>query len=321
MATWPFLATPRCRSVGIMTLRPFRMIDVFPSSTPHSGNPLAVVLDAEGLTTAQMAAFAAWTNLSECTFALAPTDPRADYRVRIFSLTTELLFAGHPTLGTARAWLDAGGVPRTPGRVVQECGVGLVPVRIGGSLDGAEFVVSAEPTLAFAAPPLIRSGPVEPADLDVVLSVLGVSAAAVVEAAWIDNGPGWVGVLLADADAVLALEPNLAARSGRVGSEQWSIGAVGLYGPRFDEHSGDAALEIRGFFNDGGGPLREDPVTGSLNASVAQWLTGAGRVTAPYVARQGARVGRDGRVHVSEAEGEFWIGGRAVVTARGGVEV
>ncbi len=278
-----------------MTTRPFRMIDVFPSATPQSGNPLAVVLDAEDLTTEQMAAFSAWTNLSECTFVLPPTDPQADYRVRIFSLTTELPFAGHPTLGTARAWLDAGGVPRTPGRVIQECGVGLVPVRID------------DDTLAFAAPPLIRSGPVDRGDLAVVLSVLGVTPADVVDAAWIDNGPGWLGVLLKSADAVLALEPDLRARAG-----QQSIGAVGLY-----PEGADAAIEVRAFFNDGGGPLREDPVTGSLNASLAQWLTGSGRVKAPYQARQGAKVGRDGRVQVTEAEGELWIGGRAVVTVSG----
>jgi len=284
-----------------MTTRPFRMIDVFASGAPQSGNPLAVVLDAEGLTTEQMAAFSAWTNLSECTFVLPPTDPGADYRVRIFSLTTELPFAGHPTLGTARAWLDAGRVPRTPGRVVQECGVGLVPVRIAEPVDGAD------PTLAFAAPPLIRTGPVDDADLAVALSVLGVGLADVVEARWIDNGPGWLGVLLESADAVLALEPDLTARAG-----QHSIGVVGLY-----ERGADAALEVRGFFNDGGGPLREDPVTGSLNASVAQWLTSAGRVSAPYVARQGAGVGRDGRVSVTEAEGQLWIGGSAMVTVTG----
>ena len=252
-----------------MTTRPFRMIDVFPSATPQSGNPLAVVLEAEGLTTevlttAQMARFSAWTNLSECTFVLPPTDPGADYRVRIFSLTTELPFAGHPTLGTARAWLDAGGVPRTPGRVVQECGVGLVPVRIDGD------------ALAFAAPPLIRSGPVDDADLAVALSVLGVGADDVVAAEWIDNGPGWLGVLLSSADAVLALEPDFGPRAG-----QQSIGVVGLYPDGVDNDGADAAIEVRAFFNDGGGPLREDPVTGSLNASVAQWLTGSGRVKAP----------------------------------------
>jgi predicted PhzF superfamily epimerase YddE/YHI9 len=234
------------------------------------------VQDAEGLTTEQMARFSAWTNLSECAFVLAPSDPAADYRVRIFSLTTELPFAGHPTLGTARAWLDAGGVPRTPGRVVQECGVGMVPVRID------------DDALAFADPPLVRSGQVDDADLAVALSVVGV-----------------------DADAVLAVEPDLASRVG-----QWSIGVVGQYGP-----GSDAALEVRAFFNDSGGPLREDPVTGSLNASIAQRLTATGRVEAPYTARQGARMGRDGRVHVAHIEGESWIGGWAVVTASGVVDL
>jgi PhzF family phenazine biosynthesis protein len=286
------------------------MIDVFASDAPLTGNPLAVVLDAEGLTTEQMAAFSAWTNLSECTFVLPPTDPAADYRVRIFSLTTELPFAGHPTLGTARAWLDAGGVPRTAGTLVQECGVGLVPVRI------TEPVENAAPTLAFAAPPLIRSGPVDDADLAVALSILGVTPADVVAAEWIDNGPGWLGVLLSSADTVLALEPDLTPRAG-----QQSIGVVGLYPGGFDNNSADAAIEVRAFFNDGGGALREDPVTGSLNASVAQWLTSTGRVKAPYVARQGVRVGRDGRVAVTEGEGGLWIGGRAVVTASGVVDL
>jgi len=297
-----------------MTIRPFRMIDVFPSATPQSGNPLAVVLDAgdlaaEGLTTEQMAAFSAWTNLSECTFVLPPSDPAADYRVRIFSLTTELPFAGHPTLGTARAWLDAGGVPRTPGTVVQECGVGLVTVRIDDSADG-------DAPLAFAAPPLIRSGPVDEADLAVALDVLVVAPVDVVEAAWIDNGPGWLGVLLRDADAVLGLEPDTTPRA-----RQHSIGVVGLYTVGFGKDAPGAAIEVRAFFNDGGGPLREVPVTGSLNASVAQWLTGSDRVKAPYVARQGARVGRDGRVSVTEAEGQLWIGGRAVVTVTGEVQI
>jgi PhzF family phenazine biosynthesis protein len=286
------------------------MIDVFASATPQSGNPLAVVLDAQGLTTEQMAAFSAWTNLSECTFVLPPVNPEADYRVRIFSLTTELPFAGHPTLGTARAWLDAGGVPRTPGTVVQECGAGLVPVRCSDSTTGDES------TLAFAAPGLFRSGPVNDADLTRARSILGVSEADVIDAAWIDNGPGWLGVLLTDADAVLALEPDLGARDG-----QQSIGVVGVYGAGIDGSTADAVLEVRAFFNDGAGPLREDPVTGSLNASVAQWLTATGRVTVPYEARQGTRVGRDGRVQVSEAEGELWIGGRAVVTVSGDVEV
>jgi len=239
---------------------------------------------------------------------LPPTDPAADYRVRIISLTTELPFAGHPTLDTARAWLDAGGVPRTPGRVVQECGVGLVPVRID------------DDALAFADPPLIRSGLVADADLAVALSVLGVKPADVVEAAWIDNGPGWLGVLLSSADAVLALEPDFGPRAG-----QQSIGVVGLYGAAFEnggfqKKSADAAIEVRVFFNDGGGPLMEDPVTGSLNTSVAQWLTSTGGVTPPHVTRQGTGVGRDGRAQVTEAEGGLWIGGSLVVVAVGLVQ-
>ncbi|WP_061962643.1 PhzF family phenazine biosynthesis protein [Demequina aurantiaca] len=284
-----------------MATFPFCMVDVFPSDVAFSGNPLAVVLDAEGLSTAQMAAFSAWTNLSECTFVLPPTDPGADYRVRIFSLTAELPFAGHPTLGTARAWLDAGGVPLAPGRAVQECGVGLVPVRI----DDQE--------LAFAAPPLVRSGAVDDADLADALAILGVKESEVVESRWVDNGPGWLGVLLSSADAVLALDPDLAARAG-----QRSIGAVGLHDEDSEAH---AAIEVRGFFNDGGGPLREDPVTGSLNASIAQWLTATGRLSAPYVARQGTMLGRDGRVRVTEGDGDLWIGGNVVARVSGNVDL
>lgn len=279
-----------------MTTRPFRQVDVF-GSAPLLGNPLAVVLDAQGLSTEEMAAFSAWTNLSECTFVLPPSTPDADYRVRIFSLTTELPFAGHPTLGTARAWLDAGGVPRVAGSIVQECGVGLVPIRHD------------EPTLAFAAPPLRRSGAVDDLYLAQVADALGLDVAEVVDAQWIDNGPGWVGVRLESADAVLAVEPDASPRKG-----QWSIGVVGAYPP-----GGDAAIEVRAFFNDGGGVMREDPVTGSLNASVAQWLVGSGVIAAPYVARQGAALGRDGRVSVAAGDAELWIGGHADVVVRGEV--
>ncbi len=279
-----------------MITRQFRQVDVF-GSAPLLGNPLAVVLGADGMTTEQMAAFSAWTNLSECTFVLPPTTPDADYRVRIFSLTTELPFAGHPTLGTARAWLDARGVPRVAGRIVQECGVGLVPIR------------HEEPTLAFAAPPLRRTGPVDDAYLDQVVAALGLTRADVVDAQWIDNGPGWVAVRLASADAVLAVVPDPSPREG-----QWSIGVVGSHAPGFD-----AAIEVRAFFNDGGGVMREDPVTGSLNASLAQWLVGSGSLAAPYVARQGTALGRDGRVSVSEGEGDLWIGGKADIVVRGEV--
>jgi PhzF family phenazine biosynthesis protein len=283
--------------------RPFRQVDVF-GSGPFSGNPLAVVHDADDLTDEQMARISAWTNLSECTFLVSTTQPGADYRVRIFAGRSELPFAGHPTLGTARAWLDAGGVPAVPGRIVQECGVGLVTVREegGGGEGGVE--------LAFEAPGLQRSGPLTDAELDDVLAVLGLRADDVVEARWIDNGPGWIGVLLPDVDAVLAVRPDVARRPGT-----WSIGVVGLHP---EETANKARIEVRGFFADGDGPMIEDPVTGSLNASVAQWLLESGRVEAPYVAAQGRMVGRAGRVAITTDEaGAVWVGGAAVVAVRG----
>lgn len=300
-----------------MVTRSFRQVDVF-GSGPFSGNPLAVVLDADGLSSEAMARISAWTNLSECTFVLPPTQPGADYRVRIFSLTTELPFAGHPTLGTARAWLDAGGVPATPGRIVQECGVGLVPVREIGD------------DLAFAAPALLRSGPVEAGALADVVAILGIEPDDVVEARWIDNGPGWLGVLLRDAEAVLAVEP--AMTTPRSADQQaWAIGVVGPHPTVPDDDDdgaaddGAPAIEVRAFFTDGTSPLIEDPVTGSLNASVAQWLLGSGRVSAPYTAAQGSRAGRDGRVRItrdgeSDADGgAIWVGGSAVVVIAGAI--
>ena len=284
-----------------MTSRAFRQIDVF-GSGPFTGNPVAVVLGADDLDTEEMKRISAWTNLSECTFVLQPTDPAADYRVRIFSLTTELPFAGHPTLGTARAWMDAGGVPATPGRLVQECGVGLVPLRVDA--DGT--------TLAFAAPALIRGGEVEADVLADVVAILGIDAADVVTAEWIDNGPGWIGVLLRDAEAVLAVAPDR-SRASRTGA--WSIGVVG---PHTDGRP--EAIEVRGFFSDGDSPLIEDPVTGSLNASIAQWLLRTERVRTPYTAIQGTRVGRDGRVQITQDDGDVWVGGTTTVAISGHIE-
>jgi PhzF family phenazine biosynthesis protein len=275
--------------------RPFRQIDVF-TDQPYRGNPLAVVLDGDDLTTDEMQRFANWTNLSETTFLLppsgAPSQPRADYRVRIFTPSTELAFAGHPTLGSCRAWLDAGGQSADAGVIVQECDAGLIPIRRDGD------------RLAFAAPPLRRSGPVEPMLVDQLVDVLGISRGAIVDCAWIDNGPGWVGVLLASADEVLALHPSFASLD---------IGVVGPY-----PTGGPFALELRAFFPKDGA-LAEDPVTGSLNASVAQWLLGSGRVEAPYVASQGTVLGRAGRVHVSVADEQIWIGGDTVVCVAGTV--
>ncbi|WP_062528813.1 PhzF family phenazine biosynthesis protein [Demequina rhizosphaerae] len=278
-----------------MTTHPFRQVDVF-GSGPFTGNPVAVVLDAEGLTDEQMATISEWTNLSECTFVLPPTTPEADYRVRIFTLRKELPFAGHPTLGTARAWLDAGGVPRDPALVVQECGAGLVPVRREGG------------TLAFAAPPTVRSGPVDEAELARYRDELGLAPEDVVASRWVDNGPGWVGLLLRDAEAVLAIEPTVTA------GERF-IGVAGPHAP-----GGEAAIEVRAFFTGGDGPLREDPVTGSLNASLAQWLTEEGILAAPYVAAQGTAMGRAGRVTVDAADGELWIGGATDVAITGTIE-
>lgn len=278
--------------------RRFRQVDVF-APEPCTGNPVAVVLDAEGLDVDEMRRISSWTNLSECTFVVAPEDPAADYRVRIFSLDTELPFAGHPTLGTARAWLDAGGSPATPDLVVQECGAGLIPVRIDGEV------------LSFAAPPLVRSGPVDPDELDEVLAVLGADPATVVAAQWLDNGPGWVVVLLDSAATVLALRPDLGGRAGR-----WDIGVVGP-----TAGSDDAALELRAFFSDGNGPLREDPVTGSLNAGVGQWLLGTGVVRSPYVARQGTALGRRGRIEVVAEGKNVWIGGRTHVVVSGRIDL
>jgi PhzF family phenazine biosynthesis protein len=273
--------------------RRFAQVDVF-TAEPLLGNPVAVVLDAEDLATEEMAAFARWTNLSETTFVLPPEDPGADYRVRIFTPVLELPFAGHPTLGTAHAWLEAGGEPAAPGTVVQECGVGLVVVRRGERL-------------AFAAPPLVRSGPAEPDILAEVADVLGLAPDDLLAVEWVDNGPGWVAALLSDAEAVLAVRP----RTGEL-----DVGVVGLH-----PDGSPQAIEVRAFFPKDG-VLVEDPVTGSLNASVAQWLLGSGRLDAPYVAAQGSALGRAGRVHVDrDADGTIWVGGDTLTVIGGHVHL
>jgi PhzF family phenazine biosynthesis protein len=272
--------------------RPFVQVDVF-TTTPYTGNPVAVVLEAEGLETAEMQRFAHWTNLSETTFVLPPTTPEADYRVRIFTPVAELPFAGHPTLGTCHAWLSARDSERV--EVVQECGAGLVKVR--RTADG----------LAFAAPPLLRSGAVEESLVQHIAGVLGIDRAEIVDAEWADNGPGWVAVLLPSADAVLALRP---------GFVDLDVGVVGPYPPGSPE-----AFEVRAFFPKDGSTV-EDPVTGSLNASLAQWLLNTGRATAPYVASQGTALGRSGRVHVSvDADRTIWVGGGTVTCVVGEVEL
>ncbi|QCX27782.1 PhzF family phenazine biosynthesis protein [Nocardioides jishulii] len=266
----------------------FSQVDVF-SPDPWGGNPVAVVHGADDLDDAQMAAFARWTNLSETTFLLAPRAPGADYRLRIFTIEGELPFAGHPTLGSAHAWLEAGGVP-SGDDVMQECGVGLVTVR-------------RRDVLAFAAPPLLRSGEVEADVKERVLTALRVGAREVEDLQWIDNGPGWIGVLMRDADAVLGVRPDVAALEGL------AVGLAGLHAP-----GGECAVEVRALFG-----TTEDPVTGSLNAGLAQWLVGAGVLPQTYVARQGTVLGRTGRVHVERRDGEYWVGGATRTSVRGTV--
>jgi len=274
------------------SVREFRQVDVF-TDRPLLGNPLAVVHAAEGMSEVQMQRFARWTNLSETTFLLRPTDPRADYRVRIFTTEEELPFAGHPTLGSAHAWLEAGGVPAGE-RVVQECGVGLVEVRRDRG------------RLAFAAPPVIRSGPLEEELAARIAAGLRIDRSEIVDLAWADNGPGWIAVRLASAEEVLALRPSLADLPGKVG-------VVGPY-----PEGAECAVEVRAFVT-GEAAGVEDPVTGSLNASLAQWLAG-GVLPPSYVAAQGTVVGRRGRVYVETgSDGTIWIGGDTRTTVRGTV--
>ena len=274
--------------------RRIRQVDVF-GATPYAGNPVAVVLDGEDLTTEQMQRFAHWTNLSETTFVLEPSAPEADYRVRIFTPVAELPFAGHPTLGTCHAWLTADGGSDGRDEIVQQCEAGLVPVR-------------RTPTgLAFSAPPLLRSGPVEEELVERIASVLGLERSEIVDSQWVDNGPGWVAVLLADADAVLDVRP---------GFSELDLGVVGPY-----PQGSPLAFEVRAFFSKDGA-LIEDPVTGSLNASLAEWLLRTGRASTPYVAGQGTALGRSGRVEVSrDSDGAIWVGGRTVTCVSGEVEL
>ncbi len=282
-------------------LRRFQQIDVF-GTKPFSGNPLAVVLDAEGLSTETMQQIARWMNLSETAFLLPPTTPEADYRVRIFTLARELPFAGHPTLGSCHAWLTGGGRPRRPDLIIQECAAGLVQVRRGSG------------GLAFAAPPLLRSGPVDDVFVGELAAVLGIARDRIVDTQWVDNGPGWVGVLLQDAATVLALEPDFGRYSGKGSLD---IGLVGPY-PKGSE----CAFEVRALFSDERGGMREDPVTGSLNASLGQWLLATGRATAPYVASQGTRLGRTGRVRIDrDSDGNVWVGGATVTCVRGEIDI
>jgi PhzF family phenazine biosynthesis protein len=269
----------------------FRQVDVF-TSEPLRGNALAVVVGADGLTDAEMAAFANWTNLSEATFLLQPTQALADYRVRIFTPHGELPFAGHPTLGSCHVWLSAGGVPKSGGQILQECAIGLVRIRRRLGL------------LSFAAPAMRRSGALEPEVLAQVCAGLHLHPDAIAASNWVDNGPGWLAVLLRSKAEVLAIRPDYAALAGL---------RVGVVGPWDAAKDGtDAQFEVRAFTVG-----CEDPVTGSLNASLAQWLIGGGMAPSSYVASQGSVLGRKGRVHVEREGSEIWVGG-AVATCIAG---
>ena len=275
--------------------RRFVQVDVF-GSRPYFGNPVAVVLDGEGLSTEQMQLLARWTNLSETTFVLTPTEGEADYRVRIFTPAVELPFAGHPTLGTAHAWLT-----RTPGgedrdSLVQECPAGLVPLRKNRG------------QLAFAAPPLLRYEPADEATVERLAGLLGLERDAILGAQWVDNGPGWLAVMLGSAEQVLALPPPTA--------EDLSVGVVGPYPP-----GSEVAFEVRAFFSSGGVSF-EDPVTGSLNASLARWFFDRGGIDDSYVVSQGTALGRAGRVRVErDGDGTIWVGGATVSCLEGSIEL
>ena len=289
-----------------MHLRPFKQVDVF-TAQAYRGNPLAVVLDGTGLGTEAMQDFTHWTNLSEATFVLPPTAEGraagADYRVRIFCPGRELPFAGHHTLGSCHAWLEAGGQPQAAGTVVQECGVGLVTLRQDGE------------RLAFAAPPLLKSGPLAEDDVALIARGLGVARSDILHHAWCDNGPNWRGVMLRSAEQVLALQPDAAVLAGL------DVGVVGPRGKVGVIGSADLdgiAFEVRAFFPGNNG-LVEDPVTGSLNAALAQWLIGAGLAPTRYVASQGTALGRAGRVHVEQDGDTIWVGGSSVTCISGEV--
>jgi PhzF family phenazine biosynthesis protein len=266
--------------------RPFAQVDVF-TNRPLMGNPVAVVLSSDGLSTEDMHAFTAWTNLSEATFLSAPTTPEADYAVRIFCPGRELPFAGHPTLGSAHAWLEAGGEPKAD-VIVQECGAGLVRIRRDGGL------------LSFAAPPLVRSGPLNEQDVERIASGLGLERRDIIDHQWCDNGPGWQAVLVESAEMVRRIRPRADVLAGL------DVGVVG-----FCEAEEECDVEVRAFFPGNQG-LVEDPVTGSLNAAIGQWLTGSGQLPAAYVAAQGGALGRAGRVFVERIGDTIWVGGHCM---------
>ncbi|MET9123432.1 PhzF family phenazine biosynthesis protein [Streptomyces sp. NPDC004528] len=272
--------------------RSFVQVDVF-STSPCSGNPVAVVLDGTDLTEEEMRRLARWTNLSETTFVLPPTVAEADYRLRIFTPGGELPFAGHPTLGSARAWLDCGGKPRHADRIVQECGAGLVTVRRG------------EGVLSFAAPPRVRDGMLDDRQVQRIAAAFGITREQIVAHQWVDNGPGWAVVQLSTAEEVLALDPELALIPDAM------VGAIGAY-PEGSAY----AFELRTFAPGAGVP--EDPACGSMNAAVGQWLTSTGAAPSNYRVSQGTRLGRAASIEVTaDPDGSVWVSGAADIRIRG----
>ncbi|MEO8966773.1 MAG: PhzF family phenazine biosynthesis protein [Solirubrobacteraceae bacterium] len=275
-------------------MRRFRQVDVFSAGGPV-GNPVAVVVDSEGLNDEEMQTFARWTNLSETTFLLAPTDAHADYRVRIFTPQHEMPFAGHPTLGSCHAWLETHPIPAPGAKIVQECKAGLVRLR------------RSDNGLAFVAPPLRRSGPLDPQTTEQIAQMLRLSAEDILDGAWVDNGAGWAGVLLRNAEMVLALQPTAVEID------------IGVIGPHPSGQPAD--FEVRAFYPKDGSTA-EDPVTGSLNAGLAEWLIACGRATAPYQVRQGTAIGHDGRVFITQDEaGSVWVAGTTTTLITGTVDL
>ena len=323
-----------------MQQRPFKQVDVF-TAQAYLGNPLAVVLDGLGLSTDDMQKFARWTNLSETTFLLPPTPEGAaqgaDYQVRIFTPGYEMPFAGHPTLGSCHAWLEHGGVPQKPGLVVQQCTVGLIHINQAGGRP------------AFAAPPLRRSD-ASPALVAALADALGLPLTHIVASQHLNNGPTHFGLLVDDLTVLLGLSPDAvllntvlsAAGISGVGvatvqsNEQAGAPATGLIGRSNREArafvgggnttssaTADTAdqptVEVRFFFDHGKG-VGEDPVTGSFNASLAQWLIAAGHAPTQYTVAQGTCLGVQGRVHIrQDASGQVWVGGDAVTCVNGSV--
>lgn len=307
-----------------MKSRPFKQVDVF-TTVRYYGNPLAVVLDGSGLDTEAMQRFAQWTNLSETTFLLPPTEPSADYSVRIFTTGGELPFAGHPTLGSCHSWLQAGGQPKDADFIVQECKKGLIKIRRDGH------------RLAFAAPSLTRSEPAANV-LAQVAAALGLKTSEILAAQALDNGPKWFGLLLDSAATVLRIKPDYSELArldiwpgvaglypkeqappliGRINREARAFATSGQAEPAAFTSPFNPDLEVRGFV-----PFAEDPVTGSLNASLAQWLIADGYLPACYLASQGACMGRAGQVFIErDAGGQVWLGGESVTCIDGQVSL